>query len=75
MSNKDKAIMIAMDTFFASYEGDAVAIYCRLHDETETRWHSIEYASVWSYFEREEVADVMSYVENLADSIIRNFGE
>jgi predicted cupin superfamily sugar epimerase len=75
MSNIDKSIRIAMDTFFAGYDGDPVEIYNRLKNETHSDWYSIEYASVWSYFEREEVADVMSYVENLADSIIRNFGE
>jgi hypothetical protein len=75
MSNKDKAIMIAMDTFFAGYDGDAVEIYNRLHDETETRWYSIEYANVWSFFEDTEIMHVMSNVDDLIDSIIRNFGE
>jgi len=75
MSNTDKAILIAMDTFFAGYDGDAVEIYNRLHDETESRWYAIDYANVWSKFEDIEIMHVMSNVDDLIDSIIRNFGE
>ena len=75
MSNKDKAILIAMNTYFADYEGNAVDIYNQLKNETETRWYSIEYASVWSFFEDTEILHAMGYVDDLIDSIIRNFGE
>ena len=75
MSNKDKAIMIAMDTFFAEYDGDAIEIYNRLKSETNNAWYLIEYASVWSFFEDAEVSYIMSNVDDLIDSIIRNFGE
>jgi hypothetical protein len=75
MSNKDKAILIAMNTYFADYEGNAVDIYNQLKNETETRWYSIEYASVWSMFEDTEVLHAMGHVDCLIDSIIRNFGE
>ena len=75
MSNKDKAILIAMNTYFADYEGNAVDIYNQLKNETETRWYSIDYASVWSPFEDTEILHAMGHVDHLIDSIIRNFGE
>jgi hypothetical protein len=75
MTNKDKAILIAMNTFFAGYEGDAVEIYNQLKSETDNDWYLIDYASVWSMFEDVEVAHVMRYVDDLIDSILRNFGE
>jgi hypothetical protein len=70
MSNKDKSIVIAMDTFFAEYDGDAVEIYNRLKNETHSDWYLIEYVSVWSFFEYAEVSEVMSSVDDLADSIL-----
>lgn len=75
MSNKDKAIMIAMDTFFAEYDGDAIESYNRLKNETNDAWYLIEYASVWSFFEDTQVSYIMNSVDDLIDSMIRNFGE
>lgn len=75
MSNKNKAIKIAMDTFFNEYEGDAVEVYHKLSDETADEWHDVDYAEIWQPFEDYTVIGVVVFMDDLIKSILKSFGE
>lgn len=75
MTNHEKAITIAINTFLSEYDNNAVATYEMLTIELEDSWDCIDYATVWEKFEDDSVSEVMEYMDNLIDSIMKSFAE
>ncbi len=75
MTNNEKAITIAINTFLSEYDNNAVTTYEMLTIELEDSWDCIDYATVWGKFEDESVSEVVEYMDNLIDSIMKLFAE
>jgi hypothetical protein len=67
--NKEDAVRIALNTFLSEYDGEPLAVFEKLADETQP-WHEIEYASVWSPFEHYTVEYVFEAIAILVMSIM-----
>jgi hypothetical protein len=75
MSNHEKAITIAINTFLSEYNNDAVKTYEMLSDELTDSFDCIDYATVWEKFENDAISEVVEYMDNLIDSIMKSFAE
>ena len=73
MSNHEKAITIAINTFLSEYDNDAVKTYEMLSDELADSFDCIDYAMVWEKFENDSISEVVEYMDNLIDSIVKAF--
>jgi hypothetical protein len=75
MSNHEKAITIAINTFLTEYDNDAVTTYEMLTNELADSFDCIDYATVWEKFEDDTITEVVEYMDNLIDSIMKSFAE
>jgi hypothetical protein len=73
MTTKEKAIKIAINTFLSEYDDDAVKTYEMLSDELADSFDCIDYATVWGKFENDSISEVVEYMDNLIDSIVKAF--
>jgi hypothetical protein len=72
MTNRERAITIAMGTFLSEYDGTEVETYEKLCAEPEgTEWYQIDYATVWCPFENDPIDYVMGNATQLVEQIER----
>jgi hypothetical protein len=73
MTTKEKAIKIAINTFLSEYDNDAVKTYEMLSNELADNFDCIDYATIWEKFEDDTISEVVEYMDNLIDSIVKAF--
>jgi hypothetical protein len=73
MTTKEKAIKIAINTFLSEYDNDAVKTYEMLSNELADSFDCIDYATIWEKFEDDTISEVVEYMDNLIDSIVKAF--
>lgn len=73
MTNHETAITIAINTFLSEYDNDAVKTYEMLSNELADSWDCIDYATVWEKFEDDAISEVVEYIDNLIDTIMKSF--
>ena len=73
MTTKEKAITIAINTFLSEYDNDAVKTYEMLSNELADSFDCIDYATIWEKFEDDTITEVVEYMDNLIDSIVKAF--
>ena len=73
MTNQEKAIQIAIDTFLSDYTATAIETYERLKNEVHADWNELDYCTVWLPFENEHIDDTLDSIDNLIESIVRQF--
>ena len=73
MTTKEKAITIAINTFLSEYDNDAVETYEMLSNELADSFDCIDYATIWEKFEDDTISEVVEYMDNLIDSIVKAF--
>jgi hypothetical protein len=73
MTTKEKAIEIAINTFLSEYDNDAVKTYEMLSNELADSFDCIDYATIWEKFEDDTISEVVEYMDNLIDSIVKAF--
>jgi|LakMenE18May11ns_1017448.scaffolds.fasta_scaffold7597060_1 hypothetical protein len=73
MTTKEKAITIAINTFLSEYDNDAVKTYEMLSNELADSFDCIDYATIWEKFEDDTISEVVEYMDNLIDSIVKAF--
>lgn len=76
MTNKERAITIAISTFLSDFEGTEVETYNKLLVEPDdTEWCDIEYATVWCVFEEDPVDYVVDNLTQLVEQIEKALDE
>ena len=73
MTTKEKAITIAINTFLSEFDNDAVKTYEMLSNELADSFDCIDYATIWEKFEDDTISEVVEYMDNLIDSIVKAF--
>jgi hypothetical protein len=73
MTTREKAITIAINTFLSEYDNDAVETYELLSNELADSFDCIDYATIWEKFEDDTISEVVEYMDNLIDSIVKAF--
>jgi hypothetical protein len=70
MTNKERAITIAIGMFLIDWEDTEVETYEKLCAEPEGKmWHQIDYATTWCVFEDDQADDVIGNITELAEQI------